>query len=236
MDDVLTADDVEQFMTKGYVEVRGCFTRAAGGEYTDTSGPGSGTRRTIRRPGPCRDPHGVAPRHRRPPRSRRRRGGRCATSSAARSGSRPDSRTVERRRSSSTCGRAPTSRGRPAPAGLARLAQGRRLLPALPRLARAGPADPRALVRRACTRAARRSSRPTRSARSRASSPRIPRACCPPGVDDARCSRTPTWSRSATSSSRRPARSATSTCCTRSCCTPSRRTRCAGRGSSPTRR
>ena len=34
VDDVLTADDIELFMTKGYVKVSGCFTRAAAGEYT----------------------------------------------------------------------------------------------------------------------------------------------------------------------------------------------------------
>jgi hypothetical protein len=34
MTDVLTADDIEQFVTKGYVKVPGCFTPAAAAEYT----------------------------------------------------------------------------------------------------------------------------------------------------------------------------------------------------------
>ena len=64
-------------------------------------------------------------------------------------------------------------------------------------------------------------------ARSPGSSPTTPRGCCPgPTGVDAPSSPTPTWSASATSSSRPPARSATSTCCTRSSCTPSRRTCC----------
>ena len=110
------------------------------------------------------------------------------------------------------------------------LAQGRRLLPPLPRLARAGPADDRAVVGHRAPRRRHLRRAPTPWVRWRGCSPSTARASCPT------TSTTTPSSRTARASWRPRAAWATSCSCIPTSCTRCRRIIAAPRGSSPTRR
>ena len=170
---VLTEEQVEHFLEHGYVTVR-LFARRRAAVAARVLGPARLRRRRSVDLGRARV-HMPSPRQSTCGTSRRRPGARRAdlVGGAERSSSRTRGTTA----SSSTSG----GRGRPwAAVGRgAGLAQGRRLLPALPRLARAGPADARAVVGRGAP--GRRDVRRGRLGRpgGAASSPRTPRASPP---------------------------------------------------------